>query len=379
MLGRVLAAFVLVVSGLFAWAAPAAAASGCAWSLSSLRTNALFPDTSAAYWITPVLLWPGSTVEVSGEYPAARYFSLQTYTLADGFSTTVGGVRDRDVVAEAGSENPFAAAVGPDTGRDWKVTVAAGDPATASGTNVIRGLPAGQSVGVAWLMYRTYLTDDAADPSGGSGLPEVTVGGKSLATCPGALTAAPPVPPVGPSRSLPVKMQRQFFKAEGRLTPFPNEDNKYLAAVTTWAPGKVFVVRFRSASTPDTRAGEPAWAPADLRYWSVCQNGLPSTRGMACLVDADAHPDDGGIVDLVISAPADRPAGARDWLPYGPDPIGVIAFRTMLPAEGFHHAVQDVASGEDPAVAMEAYAPVIGSCTRSAYEMSGPAACLASS
>jgi hypothetical protein len=68
-----------------AMAAPAAPAGpdspACAWRFMSNETvlNVAFPDANATYWVLPYALGGDDRIELSGDYPAARYFSLNTY------------------------------------------------------------------------------------------------------------------------------------------------------------------------------------------------------------------------------------------------------------------------------------------------------------
>ena len=78
----------------------------CAWQFMSNSTvlNVAFPDASATYWVLPYALASGDTIELSGTYPAARYFSLNTY--GTNFDT-VDTLRDNQIGPDPGSGNPF--------------------------------------------------------------------------------------------------------------------------------------------------------------------------------------------------------------------------------------------------------------------------------
>ena len=193
--GTILAVVVGVVLAVAAAAGPVPASAapqgyapgpGCAWQLMSNSTdlNVAFPDANATYWVLPYALGPGDSIRLSGTFPAARYFSLNTYgTDLD----TVDTLRDNQIRPDAGSVNPFAspAVRPPASKRAWHATVVPG--AAADSRNEIRGLPAGgQSVPVGFLIVRVYVPDDPNSPNGGVPLPNVTfsIAGQKIPVAP---------------------------------------------------------------------------------------------------------------------------------------------------------------------------------------------------
>ncbi|NBQ43429.1 MAG: hypothetical protein EBU23_13370, partial [Mycobacteriaceae bacterium] len=44
------------------------------------KANVLYPDSNATYWTTPYVATPGMTITVTGKYPTARFFSVNTYS-----------------------------------------------------------------------------------------------------------------------------------------------------------------------------------------------------------------------------------------------------------------------------------------------------------
>src|SRR5690349_16145262 len=55
----------------------------CGWVLepSADRENVLFPDFATRYLGAAIPVPPGGSLELTGEFPHARYMSLQTYSL----------------------------------------------------------------------------------------------------------------------------------------------------------------------------------------------------------------------------------------------------------------------------------------------------------
>ena len=137
---RMVAAGLLLAAQTLFWGAPAAGQPEaapladlfpfCAWWFETTATslNVAFPDTSAAYWTTPLLAAPDlQSVTVSGQYLDARYFSLNAYnnggaSYACGAAQTPSALADYLIVPDSGSQNPFQASAPP--GGHYTVTLA---------------------------------------------------------------------------------------------------------------------------------------------------------------------------------------------------------------------------------------------------------------
>ena len=99
-----------------------------------------------------------------------------------------------------------------------------------------------------------------------------------------------------------------------------------------------------------------------LRYWSFCQNDPLSERYVACLRDDQIRRHKGDYT--VVLAPAgDWPAAAQrrcravtSYIPWGPQPQGVVLYRQMLPSATFKQAIANVSYGSEKAQ-MGAYYP----------------------
>jgi hypothetical protein len=84
-----------------------------------------------------------------------------------------------------------------------------------------------------------------------------------------------------------------------------------------------------------------------LRYWSFCENDPFNQRYIACLRDDQVKLEKGGWFTIVISRPSDRPTCAKNWIPWGPQPEGVLIYRHMLPSPGFSGAIQKSSWGAE--------------------------------
>ena len=76
-------------------------ARSCGWILepSSDRENILFPDTATRYLAAAIPAPPDGWIELTGQFPHARYMSLQTYSLA---LQTANDLRDDQIVLTQG-------------------------------------------------------------------------------------------------------------------------------------------------------------------------------------------------------------------------------------------------------------------------------------
>ncbi|WP_277831562.1 hypothetical protein [Speluncibacter jeojiensis] len=377
----------------------------CAWRYMSNSTvlNVAFPDANATYWVLPYALGPNTTLELSGTYPAARYFSLNTY--GTDFNT-VDTLRDNQIVPDPGSANPFGnagAAAPTPTNRSWHATVVPG--AADHARNQIRGLPAAAgSAPIGFLIIRVYVPDNPNSAPGGVPLPEVTAKIGSGAALPMQPCGAvfDPAAYTGPiADAATAGFENVIAKAASGAFPgnvpeatfvnpastsglFPNGDNKYIGAGLTYQPGRIVVVRGKSPSFPDTRAGQPVTAPGrQLRYWSMCQNDLVSPYPVvACASDFQTRLDADGYYTYVVAAPADTPATVAPTvtvIPWGSTTVAkkVLFLRYMLPAPAFYpqsiQASQD--DHTDPAVTMGPYYPRAAYCSAAVFAAGGYRAC----
>ena len=258
---------------------PSAAEPSCGWPVSFNITNSklLILDSSAAYWDQPIVAGPGVRITISGTYPDASYFSLQTYTpYATPFS--VNGVSsslaDYQVAPGQGSTNPWQHRAAP--GGRFQVTVRSG---VAPGEPNVLPLPSGTSVAhPGYLVYRVYL------PAGGSlshlTPPTVTWAQGSVSrTLPACSTHEPlPAPEKAPTGTTPgpktVPPAGAFFKPyitkyKGRLA---DANDAYVWAYVIRPAATDVLVVTAKAPTSAPGGGPSPWPAAseDMQYWSMC-------------------------------------------------------------------------------------------------------------
>lgn len=393
-----------------------AADAPCAWPTKANKdvTNVAYPDTGATYWAFSYRLAPGETLRLRGRFPKARYMSFITYAPTGG---ALDVLTDRDIQPTSGGTNPFASGGKP--GGAYTVTVSAA--ADAEGPNLVRAIaksgtttttlageqppaPTGRwtplgsgradAGGVGGtLIYRVYLSGTADDPTGGGGLPDVSVvapdgTAKTVATCaePGANPNVDQlVAEHGPATDKAAPSEPIFIRpAAGVANLYPNPDNIYVATIVHHTPGQVVVLRAKAPTFPDTGAGQPVTGDEQVRYWSLCTNEYRKPYPVSsCVADQDVVLDDQGRYTIVVSTPEDRPANATaadgiTWLDWGSTKVdGLLLMRQMLPAPDFAEAASKVAEGSPASTVMGAYTPGGAYCAKDAFEAKGPDACLA--
>ncbi len=143
-----------------------------------------------------------------------------------------------------------------------------------------------------------------------------------------------------------------------------NLDNAYVYTFLSQGFGPIAVFHGRAptfAATHPSAATMPGGV--QVRYWSFCQNDPFSERYVACLRDDQVPTDAGGDYTIVVAPPSSWPPAAQQrcggvagWIPWGPQPQGVVLYRQMLPDPSFSQAIANVGYGSE-AAQMGAYYP----------------------
>jgi hypothetical protein len=350
-------------------------------------------------------------VTISGQYPNARYFSINAYNSA-GASYTCGSANapsalaDYLIAPDTGSQNPFQTSAAP--GGRYTITLAhpgAGEPASPNTVPLYEflGCQPATSQGVlpstlSFLVLRVYLPQNGF---ANVALPSLTLNftdGHSLAlpqchgSAPPSAATDPPIwanalrqllaaadligpgmpstQPCGRPGTPVCPPELTFFRPPNSATAgfVPNVDNEYVAALVRPKPNELVVVRAKAASFPPGMQAQP-WNPQaiNLRYWSLCSNiyrrpwpvVVVSENGqtiLGCAPDLATAQDNDGFYTYVVSHVSDRPsdaalaANAATWLPFSntqPYARSLLILRNMLGAD-FLQSVQNCAAGSDP-------------------------------
>jgi hypothetical protein len=363
------AGVVTVMVAVLVLALPAAAgAQGldttCQFSLTRLdasTTNVLAVDTNAVYWGGTYAGIPGTRIRIEGDFPHARYMSWNLYDSA---------ARPIDALSDA-QLRP-----GPDGGYTAFIEFGARPAQPAPNT-----LYSGDARGGTFL-YRVYVPDPGQDAKGGVPLPKLSVepaggsgGAPGIDACrelqaPYAwqlnslIESGPAMPdPTDDGNGFPGRNPprwRLFTNFCGSAVDimldnedgeqfhqnaydrcgdgpgfFSNRDIAYIFTGTSRGFGEVLTLRGRAPR------------PGQLRYWSFCQYEPATQRVIACRRDDRVKVGPRGYYRIVVSTAESRPSNARracgvTWLPWGPQPQGLLIYRHMLPAQSFRRAIQHV-------------------------------------
>ena len=373
--------------------------------------NFNFPEESATYWLARFSIPDGAKLILTGEYPYARYMSVNAYS--DGAPTD--SLSDIRVKPDAGSTNPFIPGHLRDVpARSWTVTVL-DEPVPAAGrepNTIYAQAGAGAPIELA---YRVYEADPGhPDLTGGAGLPAAQLelaDGTTVdpaATCaqindpdrditvqtvPEALWENARGAPGCDRRTNPaydpVRWER-FFNVdyaslavisdctpEGREARFAgphelkggfysNRDSAYIYAHLSQVFGPVVVVQGRLPRFPRTYTEPRRMPDAEVRWWSLCTaESRVTTRTPDCLADRQVLERSGRNYTVAISTKANRPSNARArcgiaWLDWGDRGDGVgdpnyaaLVMRNMLVSPDYERAIQRITEpGTEPAQAV---------------------------
>jgi hypothetical protein len=364
--------------------------------------NILYPDSSAQYWSASYTAVPGTRIRIDGIFPYSRYTSWNLY---DPLLRPFAKESDFQLVPDPGSGNPFlpgAKRNTPVAQRHYTLYITF-SPSDHPGPNTIYVDPSQHPTGL--LTLRVYVPDKGRDATGGVGLPQVSwepatssplplpVGLPSVSSpCQGlekpttsvvtgafanqnGPAAGPPYPgtdpptwrkfvnicqsgadlllgnPLGDQVPTSGPNPCASFGSGGFLS---NLDNAYVYAFISRGYGPIVVFHGKAPTFADTYP-DAAVMPSgvQVRYWSFCQNDPFSERYVACSRD-DQVSRHRGDYTIVLSPPADWPAAAQrrcrnvtSWIPWGPQPQGVVLYRQMLPATSFSQAIQNVSYGSE--------------------------------
>ena len=385
---------------------------GCNWVRAfnvSGGYNYAFPDLAANYWIAlpPTNPVAGSSLRIDGLYPSVRYFSIHVY---DGLAQLVQELPDYEYVPTVAGTNRFLGpsqidqAILPLGAYTANIDFASAPATEAANTFYVGtlGAPGGPTTLAdrRYIMYRTYISAaGAADPTGGAGLPALTLetpsgaiplagnttdtaaceqlyasasGSSSSSGGAGSITGgegAGPGTPTAQATNPPTF--RVFYGVPGfGQGIFRNTNVAYMSAITAQTVADAYIIRGQ-APTWATEANAPQ--EAQLRYWSLCQNEPTSQSVVACVADYQAVLDSGGYYNIVVAASGNQPSDATEangfnFMAFGSETEGDVIFRNMLPDANYSEAIQNVPELTAPSAVMGNYLPQIVYCSRAKIE-----------
>ncbi len=280
---------------------------------STLDTDPTHPkgfsgDTNVGYGLFSVRGDNTTKFVVKGNFPKARFMSLQTYNTRP--QSSVDSIIDTQIEPDAGSLNPFRPNVPLDT-PNRSFTLELVPEAYYSGAPNQVKLAAG--ILNHSFFYRIYAPNEGVTLTE-SDLPQVL-----------AFDAATNVPIACPKHvELPQYLKfpqflatvvskflsfdfRQQSSVAGANAGIPS----YMYAILKMDRDQVVTVRFKAPTFLNTRPGVGFFPEgAETRYWSICLQNFPNNQTLACVPDFLATPDAKGFVTLVVGTGEEVKAAA---------------------------------------------------------------------
>jgi len=369
--------------------------------LGNIYTHNRFPfilDTSGAnYWNFVTKLTQVGWIEIHGQYPHARYFSI----LPNDFQTNnLQQLTDVHILPDPGSANPFRGPLPPGTARYYTVryTVTAPPPVRNPNTSYIGVTKDGTDPNpAACVVYRIYGSDFGSQPnSGGVPLPAVTVYApdghvtQHFDECdpypdgppsrPQHVARFPTLPIPGPLAQDPPALS---FSSNYHLPIdlLANPDVQYMTAYYSHRFGQILVARAKAFSTPHTAAREPVYTPGrDIRGWTICGYNFYAGYANGCILDHEAPVDADGYYTIVVSTVADRPTTADPthgvtWIDWGPYLDGQLTWRLFLKESPLLQELAAAIHSGHSSPRIGPYIPSFTYCSAKTFEGGGWAAC----
>lgn len=386
----------LVALAVASWLLPASSANAfgvvsarpaCAWgsrlSVGGGGRNLLFIDAAAAYWSTEIVVPPGATIRLHGDFPHARYMSLVAY---DARRRTIDHLADTAIRPDPGSVNPFLPGASRYSGaRSFSIAIVdASVPAEKTASNILYAKPSARSrEGEPVRFTLRVYQPDAGIAFDDIALPRIEIVGRD-----GLAHAVPPCAPSGNAADgerlgtmigafLASRFRTMKPLAWAIFTPDglgENIDNAYIYTGFDPQHGGVLAFDGRAPSAPATYARAPVMGEGELRYWSFCTSRM-TTAVIDCAVDEFVPLDSRGDYLVAVTAPADRPRNAVGecgvaWLAAPSSGPGALVYRHMLPAPTFGRSIQSLGADGDPA-ALGEYLPRGRYSSKAAFEALG--------
>jgi hypothetical protein len=376
------------------------------------KNNIENPLQVASYWITGLTGTPGSVLTIHGQFPAARFMSIEA---DDSNQNFLADLFDAEIVPDAGQNNPFVSGGSAAQGT-YTLTLIFGPVGASTPPNTMY---MGTTTSIT-LTYRVYYPNDYVSNPGD------LVGGTTSPVLP-TLNS---IPTCGPRPVLPLNAtvwgtlpQNNFVGVQPATamsvtnpptwsifntgTLLSNQENDYMSAtlsrkyLTFPYQNDVAVIQMLTPTFANTQAGVPAYTAENVRFWGICSDEPVSTGLVRCIADAQA-PLVNNLATFVISDPSKQPSAAvlnhwgASWVAWGAllpgqsvygsqeqlmtNADGVfyydrVLYRQTLASSSFIQSIANVsqlpASGQQ--AAMGAYWPVIGYCRLAAFVVQGPA------
>ncbi len=256
-------------------------------------------DTSAGYAAFSYWADPDLVLEIKGEFPHARFFSIESQDTQ--FFLRADHLLDHEIAPDPGSTNPFTEGNPLDVEKRT-FTVRAMQDKPLTGSNLLELPKKGLTQSI---MVRIYSPNDGLKLSTAD-LPSIRAFDRRT----GKERACPL-----PARYLYESHFPQFladayvlFKPgfEFKLPPETNAAGQnaaasYLLAVTQVAHNEVALMRFIPPTYMDTQSGKGTMSlEPQVRYWSMCAVNFPRNTTNFCFPDRLSSVQDDGFQYIVV-------------------------------------------------------------------------------
>jgi hypothetical protein len=371
-------------------------------SQANIYTSNRFPftiDTSGAnyFGFNAATAPAGGSIELHGQYPYARYFSI----LPNDFHTNnLHQQTDVFIDPDPGSANPYRGPVPTGSGRDYTIRfVFSAPPANpAPNTSYVGLTKEGTSANPFVLfVYRIYGSLLGREPnSGGEPLPAITyydASGnviKHYDECtpypngtplpPSKVQSFPSLAIPGPVASAhPTLSLSSNYHVPVDLTA--NPDVQYANVYYSKRLGDVFVIHGKPLKTPNTQGGQPVYVSGtQARGFTICGYNFYSGYANGCFFDHELALDKKGYYTIVVSTQANRPKNATTrngvtYIDWGPYLDGQITYRLFLRSDPAVQALAAAISTGKAARSVAPYVPQFAYCSTRTFAKGGWKAC----
>jgi len=323
------------------------------------KTNIAYPDTGATYWHAGYVLPEGAVLNIKGQFPYARYMSLNSYdmTLEENGSpkaAPVHAIEDAAIIPDNGAINPFVqGAQRLSANRNYTINLASGVTPAKPAANTLYDNFIDQDRAV--VFYRVYAVNEGHNLKGGVDLPKAQVtlkddtklSGKALCETLKSDTEIVTIPSITAAmygylrtKGNPAQLRLQgelphpttrwnsaynvehsikcsFLaecagKQERKVGWYANIDNQYVATFVDRSIKPIVVTRGKIPNVPATLKNNATFdqREAQVRYWSMCSNEFYSQKVTQCIYDENTIINADGKYTIVTSYTEDRPLNA---------------------------------------------------------------------
>lgn len=325
------------------------------------RLTPAFPDQSSRYDTLKFCVDTGDydLIKIQGCYPHARYFSITLYNPET--ATPIAALSDGEIIADAGSTNPFLPETNRDTEpRNYTLWLKKEGTQTPEDFENLILLPT--DINELTVFLRTYLPDDGYDSLGGVSLPSFKAYHSNMSN--GILPDSAQDTPLEFLKTVFI-MIKDDYRTEfwdladsysdkktldfHRVDPngtYSTTDNDYIVAtLPQMYLAKVVCITLKIPTYETSRDATPFQGNTDTRYFSISLAGMGLTTTVGTIYDDQLTQNETGYCTLCIGPFFLRPLiEQKGWgfLPWGISNRPVLIYRQLLVNSTFSGSIKNV-------------------------------------